>query len=160
MTFPIVLQVLAFIVIIGEIFLPSGGLLSIIAASLAGYSLYLFYTDVSSMWGLTFLIVDLVSTPFVIFFGFRFLERSPLTLKRRLSREDGVVSQPVVMERLLGAEGTVVTDLRPSGIAIIEGDRYDVIANGDYLEKGTPIVVSKIVGNQMIVDERESDSLS
>ena len=42
---------------------------------------------------------------------------------------------------LVGREGVALTDLRPSGIAVIDGQRRDVTANGVWIVKGVRIKV-------------------
>jgi len=53
-----------------------------------------------------------------------------------------------------GAEGTAKTFLRPSGKMQIDNELYDVIADGDYIAKGTPIVVHKVTRNRIVVRAR------
>lgn len=47
---------------------------------------------------------------------------------------------------LTGLRGTALSDLRPGGIATIQGQRVDVVTEGDYIAAGEPIVV--------VLDER------
>lgn len=42
---------------------------------------------------------------------------------------------------LRGATGTALSDLRPSGVADIEGERVDVVTEGDYVRRGERIEV-------------------
>ncbi len=50
-----------------------------------------------------------------------------------------------------GDTGTAATFLRPSGKVEINDEVFDVVTDGEYLEKGARIVVSKIRGNIVIV---------
>jgi len=65
---PILLQVLGILVIVAEIFIPSLGVLMAIALGLLGYSLYLFFTTISTFSGLVFLGVDLLAVPVLLIF--------------------------------------------------------------------------------------------
>lgn len=47
---------------------------------------------------------------------------------------------------LVGKKGVAVTDLRPSGKAVIEDTTYDVVAHNFFIEKGSDIVVSMVEG--------------
>lgn len=49
--------------------------------------------------------------------------------------------QPPAQASLLGATGVATSDLRPGGIADIEGERVDVVSEGDYIPAGSQIVV-------------------
>ncbi len=50
-----------------------------------------------------------------------------------------------------GDTGTALTFLRPSGKVEINDEVFDVVTEGEYLEKGEKVVVSKIRGNTVIV---------
>lgn len=151
----IVLQLIGILVVIAEIIIPSGGILAILAVAVFGYSLYVVFSQVSASAGMIFVLADLVMIPVLVYFGIKMLARSPVTLRTRLARKDGVTSQDVRLDRYVGMEGRAVTDLRPSGMAIIDQHRVDVVTRGEYLEKQTEIVVTAVRGNQIIVKEKE-----
>ncbi|MBU0678899.1 MAG: hypothetical protein KJ626_12370 [Verrucomicrobia bacterium] len=54
---------------------------------------------------------------------------------------------------LVGREGVAVTDLRPAGIASIDGIRIDVVADGAWIEDGSPVRVIAASGNHITVCE-------
>lgn len=151
---PIFLQFLGVLVIIAEIILPSGGILSILATGLFGYSLYIVFTQISSSAGMAFIIADLILIPILVYFGLKFLAKSPVTLRKKLSKEDGVTSQSPDQDAYLGRQGVTISDLRPSGVAIVDDERLDVVTRGEYVEKQTEIVVISVSGNQIIVKEK------
>lgn len=151
--FPVLLQVIGILVIMAEIFIPSFGLLSVIALALFSYSLYLIFTTVSLFAGLVALGFDLIAAPLLFVFGMKILARSPLALKQELSREKGVVSQGKDMDIFLNQSGISLTDLRPAGVAKINDIRMDVVTDGEYIEAGTPVVVRQITGNRVVVQK-------
>ena len=55
----------------------------------------------------------------------------------------------------VGDSGVALTFLRPSGKAQINEDVFDVITEGAFIERGTPIFISRIKGNTIIVSARE-----
>ncbi len=150
---PLTLQIAGVVVIIAEIIIPSGGLLSLMAACLFGYSLYTVFSNVSISVGLVFLTADIVTIPILVIMGLKLLAKSPVTLRKSLKSEEGVTAQPHELEKLEGMEGTTVTLLRPSGTAIIDGKRVDVVSRGEFIEKDTSVVVLSITGNQIIVKQ-------
>ena len=150
---PVVLQLAGVIIIIAEIFLPSGGLLSLIAIGLFGYSLFIVFHDVSTMAGMWFVLADLLIIPTLVMVGLKILARSPATLQETLSSDSGVVSQSPDLENFLGCEGKSVTPLHPGGTAIINGKRADVVSRGEYIEKDRNLIVVEVTGNQIIVKE-------
>jgi len=152
---PIGLQLAAVVVIIAEIIIPSGGILSIIAAGLLGYSLYTVFTQVSNFAGMVFVIADVILLPVVLVIGIKLLARSPATLKTRLSKTNGYSSQSAELSAYVGTTGTAVTDLRPAGTALINERRVDVVSRGEYIEKGTAVAVVAVDGNRVVVRQVE-----
>lgn len=57
----------------------------------------------------------------------------------------------MVNDSLIGKEGETVTALHPSGIARIDGRRYDVVTRGEMLDKGVPVKVIDTSGNRVVV---------
>jgi membrane-bound ClpP family serine protease len=151
----IILQLVGVVVIIAEIILPSGGILSIVALSVFGYSLYIAFSEISKTVGFAFVAADLALIPVLVIVGLKLLARSPVTLRKTLSRENGVSSQSSELESYVGKQGNAVTDLRPAGIAIIYGNRVDVVTRGEYLEKNSAIIVTAVTGNQIIVRKKD-----
>ncbi len=154
----IVLQVIGAAVVIAEVIIPSGGLLSVLAIAIIGYSLWSVFTGISTTAGIVFVAVDAVLLPVLIVVGIKLLARSPATLRTELSRENGVTSQAPELRRLVGLSGTAATDLHPSGMALIEERRVDVVTQGEYIQKGTAIVVASVAGNRVVVKELESST--
>lgn len=159
---PIILQLAGVVVIIAEIIIPSGGILSIVAIGVFGYSLFIVFNEISMTIGFAFVAADLILIPVLVIVGLKLLARSPATLRKTLSRKEGVSSQSSELESYVGTQGNAVTDLRPAGIAVINGKRVDVVTRGEYLEKDSAIIVTAVTGNQIIVrkkDEPEREEL-
>lgn len=149
--FSILLQLSATVVVIAEIFIPSGGILAAIAMGLFAYSLYILFSTVSLMAGGFTLCLDLILVPLIIFWGFKRLGRSSMSLNTCLTSEQGVVSQSKTLKNFIGLTGTAVTALRPSGCAEIDEQRVDVVTRGEYIEKNKIVEVIDVTGNQVIV---------
>ena len=153
--FPIILQLVGVVVIIAEIILPSGGILSIAALGVFGYSLFIVFNETSMTIGFSFVAADLILIPVLVIVGLKLLARSPVTLRKTLSRKEGVSSQSSELESYVGTQGNAITDLRPAGIAVINDKRVDVVTRGEYLEKDSAIIVSAVTGNQIIVRKKD-----
>ena len=63
--------------------------------------------------------------------------------------------QELAFVALVGSTGEAATDLRPAGVAVIAGERYDVVTDGRYVERGTAITVREVTGNRIVVAPRE-----
>lgn len=61
------------------------------------------------------------------------------------------------LSRYNGKEGVTTTVLRPSGIARIDGERLDVITDGEFVEKGVKIKVVKTIAGRVIVTTISSE---
>lgn len=151
---PIVLQLIGVAVVIAEIVLPSGGILSLLAAGIFGYSLYLVFQDLSTAAGIAFVVADCITIPVLIVVGIKMLAKSPVTLSTQLSSKLGVSSQPPELAQYLDSEGRALTDLRPAGTALIDGKRLDVVSRGEYIEKNSELLVIDISGNRIVVKKK------
>lgn len=58
-------------------------------------------------------------------------------------------------ESLLGKRGVTQTDLHPSGAALIDGKRIDVMTHGEYVQRGTAVKVVNIQGRRILVEKEE-----
>ena len=85
----------------------------------------------------------------------RFLPRLPfgrrLVLERGLSADQGYASAPPEDMQWLGKTGRTATPLHPAGIAEIEGHRVDVVSEGELIEPGQFIEVTRVDGNRIVV---------
>lgn len=151
---PILLQLAGVAVVIAEIILPSAGLLSLLAFSLFGYSLYLVFQEISAFAGIVFVAADLILIPTLVIVGIKMLVRSPVTLRTELSSKQGVTSQAPELDGYLGLEGKALTDLRPAGMAKLADKRVDVMTRGEYIEKDSDLVVLAVTGNQIVVRKK------
>ncbi len=73
-----------------------------------------------------------------------------LILKQSTSREKGY-SSAKDYSFLVGQSGTTVTPLRPAGIALIDGKRYDVVTEGGFINANAPIQVTHTQGYRIVV---------
>jgi membrane-bound serine protease (ClpP class) len=85
----------------------------------------------------------------------RFLPRLPigrrLVLETELTAREGFASAPETDRAWLGKRGTTASQLRPAGIADIEGERVDVVSDGEFIDAGDPITVVRVDGNRIVV---------
>ena len=72
--------------------------------------------------------------------------------------EVAVPDQPekAVQATILGQAGTAATTLRPAGkVTLDDGRLLDVVAEGEFIEKGTRVKVSRCDGSITIVSRME-----
>ncbi|OOM74192.1 hypothetical protein CLPUN_40740 [Clostridium puniceum] len=74
----------------------------------------------------------------------------PLILSDEQKKEHGYISSSD-LDYLLGKKGVTVTDLRPAGSVDIDGVKFDVISEGEYISSGTKVEIVKVSGVKLLV---------
>lgn len=74
-----------------------------------------------------------------------------LILGEKQENVEGYSSQDLTQNQLLGCVGRALTPLRPAGTAMINGERVDVITQGEFLDPETEIEVISISGGRVVV---------
>lgn len=102
------------------------------------------------------LTIALIAALVLVFLLAKFLPKtsafSRLVLAESEKADQGFVSYPSETT-LLGKTGKALTVLRPAGIAEIEGKKYDVIADNEYIEPGKVVKVIRVEGIKVVVSE-------
>jgi len=87
----------------------------------------------------------------------RFLPKSSvlnrLVLQDQVSAKSGYADKQTFSE-YVGLTGIALTDLRPSGAAIINEKRIDVVTEGDYINHGSEIIVKSAEGSKIVVAKK------
>lgn len=74
----------------------------------------------------------------------------PLILSDEQKKEHGYISSSD-LDYLLGKRGIAITDLRPAGSVDINGVKFDVISDGEYISVGTKVEIFKVSGVKLLV---------
>lgn len=138
--------------IIIEILTPTVGLLAGLGVAAMLYSVVLTLGgDVDAIYAL------LASLAIAALVFAVFVKRMPssrlwkkLVLSDASTKERGYVSAPPKQE-LVGRTGIAETDLRPSGRGSFDGEMQDIVSGGEYIAKGTPVVVTCVEGRKILV---------
>lgn len=98
-------------------------------------------------------LVVVIATIYILFkYGINSKLLSKIILRTEQKKENGY--EIVENLELSGTEGIAVTQLRPSGIGIFNGKRYDIQSEGEFIKKNSKIVVVKVEGNKIFVKEK------
>ncbi|MCX7703780.1 MAG: hypothetical protein N2234_06750 [Planctomycetota bacterium] len=147
------LAVGGFILLFMELFLPSG-ILGVAASILMTAGVILAFVE-STLFGVILLVVLVVAVPFVVWRILKILPKTSIgkaILLEGPSSHEEVATQPEIeLRKLAGKQGTATSQLRPAGIAEIEGKRYQVISEGMIIDEGTKIEVIDVSGNRIMV---------
>jgi membrane-bound serine protease (ClpP class) len=85
----------------------------------------------------------------------RFLPRLPygrrLILQSALPVGGGESLETEGSRRWLGRKGSTLSALRPAGIALMDGERVDVVSEGEFVEAGQVVEAVRVDGNRVVV---------
>lgn len=73
-----------------------------------------------------------------------------LVLSHSLNKESGYIGTED-LEYFVGKEGKTITTLRPAGIADFDGVRLDVVSEGEFIQKGTEVLIASVQGRRIVV---------
>lgn len=76
-----------------------------------------------------------------------------IALLDQLTEERGYTTMNSSYKGLIGCEGTTLTDMRPVGTIRVNELEYSAVTNGQWIKKGTTIIVRKVDGTRILVDE-------
>lgn len=158
-TWAIILLLLGCALVVLEVFIPSGGILGMLAGlAILGSIVFAFRRDTTA--GLSFVLVALVAVPVLLTLAFRIWPHTPLgkAFLGELPSEDE--TKPVDPRRaLVGRFGVAKSKMLPSGSVLIDGHRIDAVAQGDAIEPGEPVVVVEVRANRVVVRRADQDEL-
>jgi membrane-bound ClpP family serine protease len=153
---------LAALLLVLELFIPSGGLLGGMAA-LAGIAGVIAFFQHSTTWGLTSLAALMILTPVAISMmikiwpytpvGKAMILGSPGTEGADHARADAEQREQerAQLAGLVGQEGSALTDCRPVGQVEIGGERHEGLAQGPTVARGDRVRVVGVDGMSLRV---------
>lgn len=156
LTWIIIVFVAGLLAMLAELFLP-GAVLGIIGfLTVCSAIVYAFWQGYTVTGGVL-VAVTLAMLP-VFFVIWRSVLGRFLAIKQTIK---GTSSGRADADReLLGTEGDAMSQLRPSGVALIEGKRRSVVTRGEIVEKGARIKVIDASGGQIIVKKAQDQLAS
>jgi len=154
MFWPSVFLALGLLLLILEVFIPSGGFIGL--CSIACLVLCLWYAFQQSVGlGATFMVIDLVALPLTAALAFSLWSRTPLGrkffLKPPAPEEIEVSHADHHLELLVGQVGRTLTPLRPCGHVEIDGQRADALAEEGFLPAAAAVRVLRVRSGQLVV---------
>ncbi|MDM5221938.1 nodulation protein NfeD [Peribacillus sp. NJ11] len=146
--------IIGVILVLIEFFLP-GGIIGLLGFTAIVGSLFLASDDPVHMTISLLIAVTVSILVFILLvkvFGKQMKFFRKMILTDATKTEQGYVSNPNRVD-LLGVEGKAMTDLRPSGTALIKDERVDVVTEGSFISKGSSIMIVKVEGSRVVVRE-------
>lgn len=152
------LIIAAVVLVFLEVWVPSGGLIGILATGVAIGGVALLFGE-STTWGTIGLLVSFVLLPLAFVFAVQTLPNTPLGRHLVLAESDDDRLRREAEEReaaqkraqLVGREGVAVTDLRPSGTVEVDGERWTAVAEVMLIDRGERVRVVRAESRQVRV---------
>ena len=150
-----------------ELFVPSGGVLGILAALAIIASIAVAF---SGGWvtGVIMLVATMLILPVVLAAAIHYWPRTPIgrmiILETPQSEDEVLPDTPQhrQLKELIGKRGVAKTKMLPSGAIVIEGRVYDAFSEGMAIEPGQPVRVTAIRTNRVavVLDDAPPDRLA
>ena len=101
---------------------------------------------------LLLILIPLIIAAIIIFRSFSkgALSRSPLVLQDKINAESTPLGESD-MQKLIGREGVCLTALRPSGNVDFDGEKMDVVSEGEFIPKGARVRIVRVEGLRILV---------
>lgn len=165
----VIIFIIGFTLLFLEVFVvPGFGLLGVSGIALILFSLFNAMTwkipghfwpelnDSTLQHALGNLAVGMTGTAILGFFAGKYLPTSrvfrPLVLGQQTTRAEGF-SAAHDRSELIGREGVAEMNLRPAGRALFNGERINVIARGEFIEKNAAVRIIEARGSRIVVEK-------
>ncbi|CAH0140766.1 hypothetical protein SRABI96_00471 [Peribacillus sp. Bi96] len=146
--------IIGVILVLVEFFIP-GGIIGLLGFTAIVGSLFLASGDPVHMTISLLIAITVSILVFILLvkvFGKQMKFFRKMILTDATKTEQGYVSNPNRVD-LLGVSGKALTDLRPSGTALMNDERVDVVTEGSFISKGSSIIIVKVEGSRVVVRE-------
>jgi membrane-bound serine protease (ClpP class) len=148
------LIVLAAVLLVVEIFVPSFGLLAACAIASLTAGIWVFFSE-STAAGWAGVGITAVVVPIVWIITYRLFPNTSfgksVTLEGPERDKGDAIPDTPDLAKLLGETGVVITPLRPVGMCEFDGQRFECVAETGYVEKEEKISVIHVEGTQLTV---------
>ena len=150
------LFIIGLALLLAEVFIiPGFGIAGVLGLAALFGSIFLSTPDPST--AVQSLVIAIIGAAVLIFIVFRFTPGRKvfkrLVLDMEETPEKGYVAAKQGLVSLIGKQGIAKTTLRPSGTAEFDDAFVDVVTSGEYIEEGTPIIVTNVEGMRVIVKQ-------
>lgn len=148
----VILLIAGFVLVGIEMIVPGFGAPGILGIICLGAGIFLTADSVENGILITVIVIVILGILMTVIMGFLSHRKSPIILDADVKAGAPINSSD--LEYLLRKEGVAATDLKPAGKGDFDGIELDICSEGQYIKKGSRIVISKISQNRLMVKER------
>ena len=150
---PMSLLLVGIVLLLVEVFMPGFGIPGISGCALLGAGIIMTWIQFGAKVGLGVTVVVLALLAILISIAMRSVA------KGKLGKSEFVLNDDMSSEReekddmlsLIGEVGEVSTVLRPVGVAEFECGRLNVMTEGEYIERGAKVKITRVDGTNVFV---------
>lgn len=139
---------IGFLLLAAEVFFP-GVVFGVLGVGFLCIAVGIGYAAYGPVTGTWILAIVGIACSIGLLLWLRIFPRS--RLGARISNRISLPSSLTHKRPMIGAQGIALSMLRPAGIALIEGQRRDVLTDGSFIEPKTPVVVIAEEGQKLVV---------
>lgn len=158
----ILLVLLGCVLLVAEVFFPSGGALGFFSAVSFLAAIYYAFVGGGFTRGLMFATGEVIGAPVLTYFALKYLPMTPIgrVLVGEAPRPEDVLDEDQ-RHALVGRVGVARSKMLPSGAVEIDGQMLDAVSQGQAIDPGQYVKVVEVRGNRVVVahapeDERPS----
>ena len=140
-----------------EAFIPGFGIAGVLGIIAEVFAVYFAWVNYGTVFALCVTVLIIVLIGVTVFLSYR------SAMKGRLSRSDMILKdaeapaeiQASALKAYAGLKGVTVTPLRPAGQIEVGGARLNAASGGEFLVKGTAVIVTGAEGDHVTVRAAE-----
>lgn len=140
------------LLVILEVFIPSGGVLGIMSGVSFVYAVIHGFNQGSTP-GLVVLLCSAVAVPTALTIAFKLWPKTPQGKKSIPDPHLGESDNQRELEQLIGATAITIAQMMPNGRIRLGNDQFDAVTNGTMIEEGRQVEIVSVVGNRIMVRE-------
>ncbi len=151
MTLGIIIAIIlvGLVLIFLEIFLiPGTTLFGIVGGVALIAGVLLVYSTYGSKWGNIATASTIVFLAVAVVSGFKVIQSNKLAMKAEIT---GKVNELEKHLYNVGDKGMTVSELRPNGKGMFDGNKIDIYSNGEYIQRETEVEIIKITNDKIFV---------
>lgn len=152
----LLLVVVGLALVLLEVFVPSGGVLGLLAVLALGAGVVTAFVEQGAMVGMGVLAGTLLAVPAVLMLAFRWFPSTPIG--RRVlpppPSADDVLPDLSLRQRLrslVGRRGRAASELVPWGSVEIDGDSFEALSEGGPIAPDAPVEVVAVQSRALVV---------
>lgn len=154
----VLLYFVSAVLLFAEIFIPSGGLISLFAVICIIAATSILFNQ-SVILGIIGVIFALIMIPTVIISALKLLPKTRFGKAVFLKPSDRTIGDAIPdtddLLAMLNSPGKVISPLRPVGMVDFNGKRIECVAETGYVDKDASVIVIKVEGTQLTVRVNE-----